>query len=255
MVYHIPMSLKESCISSFFIHVVAVLAVLAVSQYHSKMPVNNLVVTLSREKSAPLEENITPVKQDLDSRIKEDLRGEGPQSQDNGEGDISADEDSARDEAPAYRDSTADTDSSVQHSAAEHSQRDENMSESPKETEVRETPEGFVAGVSEEFLRVHTMAFAKKTGLSIQSFVQSGMINKKGDNLDGAYARVKLHYDKDGALNTIEVLTNSDTLNSILEHVSWTALPSPSTYFLQYRSLDIRIAIVNGYPFLYVAAL
>ena len=249
------MSLKESCISSFFVHVVAVLVALAVSQYHSKISVNNLVVTLSREKSTPFEENITPVKQDMDSRIKEDLRGEGPQSQDNGESDISSEGDSARDETRDYRDATADSDSSVLPSAAEHSHVDKEMSESPKATEVSQTQEGFIAGVSEEFLRAHTMAFAKKTGLSIQSSVQSEIIDKKGDNLNGAYARVKLHYAKDGALKTIEVMTNSDELNSILERASWTALPSPSTYFLQNTGLDVRIAIVNGYPFLYVAAL
>ncbi len=239
------MGLKESCISSFFIHVVTILTVLAVSQYHSKMLAGNLAVTLSEEDALPKGKSVL-VKSPV-SEEKHDQQKLASELQNI----------AAVAEVPAYGDADSGPDSFSNPASLDPPQNNWAPAASPTETESNRLSEGPDSGANDEFLKIHAVAFMRKTGLWLQSFVHAGVTDSNSETINGAYARLIVHYGGNGVAKTIDVATNSDGLKTILEQIRWSALPSTTAYLLKYDSLDldIRIAIVNGYPLLYVAAL
>ncbi len=113
---------------------------------------------------------------------------------------------------------------------------------------ARQMQQAFGAQMNAQFMLMHMSAFFKGARLSTQAFINSGTTEESREKLNGKTAFVKLLYQEDGTLENVEVSSESDELKSLLENVSWKAVPLPKTYYLPYRGIGMQIEIRYGNP-------
>lgn len=150
------------------------------------------------------------------------------------------------DEEPETMEAALEDDIEVQPPTAEPPlQTSEEKPEEPKiDAERKGAP--YFSRQYHQFLTVHTFAFAESAGKSILGAVSSEIAGSGRKLIEGSSAQVLLRYEDRGAFIGAEVVSESTELKSLLEQVRWQAVPAPSSFFLGFKGIDVRITIENG---------
>lgn len=103
-----------------------------------------------------------------------------------------------------------------------------------------------------QYLMLHTRAFAERAGRSVKTFLDAEIGGSFRMDLRDAAALVKLSFSREGALETVEVFTESEALVSLLEKFDWNTVPAPSRFLPDTAAMAFRVVVRDGAPFVTV---
>jgi hypothetical protein len=233
------MDFRESCISSFFVHAIAILLLAAVSQHHLRQP-ESLVVTLSAD------------------TFERALKGGQPDIREVREVTMPQPPVAAEKETTVAAENPEDADVIAEEKPAAV-QRDEKAPESSQATEAVPPP-GPGRGIAElarahHVIAIHTHAFVKSTSQSIQKALSREIAGDPSGGLNEGTAQVTVFFDNKGGIGEVWGSSESEKLKSVIARLDWGTIPSPAAFRLRMNGLRMLIKIEKGEPALYFSAL
>lgn len=99
---------------------------------------------------------------------------------------------------------------------------------------------------------LHSRAFAERAGRPVKAFLDAGIGGGFRMDLRNAAALIKLRFSSEGALEDVEVFTESDALVSLLEQFDWSSIPAPSRFLPDTGGIAFKVLVRDGTPFVYV---
>jgi hypothetical protein len=231
----IDMDIREHCISSVFFHVIAVLLLAAISQFHPRVP-PALTVSLYEDSSGPMSTAAQAKIEALETA------------------------------EPA----TAAEEKAVETTEPPADERVTSEEKPPSVTEpVRapETPQTAAAGMTvpgQEVTRlarihhafaIHAYAFVENASQSIQKALHREIESDPSGGLSEGTAEVMLYFNDEGGLGGISGATSSEKLQSLLGRLDWKSVPLPGDYRLKMKGLHVKIKIDRGEPSLFLTVL
>ncbi|GAB4483309.1 MAG: hypothetical protein OHK006_03890 [Thermodesulfovibrionales bacterium] len=103
-----------------------------------------------------------------------------------------------------------------------------------------------------QYLMLHTRAFAERAGRPVKTFLDAEIGGSFRMDLRDAVALVRLSFSREGALETVEVLTESDALVSVLQKFDWNTVPPPSRFLPDTDAMAFKVVVRDGAPFVTV---
>lgn len=225
------MEFKESCISSIFLHAIAVLLVAAVSQ-HQVRQVESLVITLS----ADTFQNTGSSEQAGVDHIQEVVSTDP---------DISVEEQAAlREDEPGE---TSPTAYEKPHEVPEPAQ-------SPEPPQIPDTAlpgpvqDNMALARMHQIVFIHARAFVETTSQSIQSALRREIASGLSGGLNEGTAQITFYFDERGGIGEVWGSSDSESLKTLLTRIDWKAMLSPGDFRFKMNGLRVGITIQQGEP-------
>ncbi len=214
------MDLKETLISSFFFHLILLLAMAAIASYTAGLSgrIQNIVsVDLTREDS-------------------KDLAAAGTVSPE---------------KPPAVSTPASDADASLPEQAEKNLLAESGKFQEPEkksEAENPPAPGGGFASLEDyhRFIMLHKQIFGQQARVRVNELLGEAFKANKREFYGGT-AVVYLKFGPDGRLNDVLVDSASPELKAFLEEVGWDAVPAPAAYSLRSTGVQVEFAVHEGY--------
>jgi len=232
------MDFRESCISSFFVHVMAVLLMAAVSQVYMSQPAG-MVVSLSSDTF------------EKTSRAGQQISGEATE--------VASPEPSMAAEEERVEKVENPEDANAVH--------EEKPAEVPEEEKTAETfhmastvPPGVGLDMIElartqRIIAIHTRAFVETASQSIQKALHKEIAGDSSGGLNEGTAEIALYFNEKGGIGEIWGSSASEKLQAALARLDWRTIPSPADFRFRINGLRVSIKIERGEPALLFSAL
>ena len=232
------MDFRESCISSFFVHVMAVLLFAAVSQVHMSQP-GSLVVSLS----ADTFEKISMADQPRSGELEELPSPEQPMP--------------AEEETVEGAEKPADANAVPEEKPAIVPE-EEKTSENPQMANT--VPQGVGQDMTElarmhHMIAIHKRAFVDTASQSIQKALHREIAVDSSGGLNEGTAEITFYFNEKGDIGEVWGFSGSDKLQAVLERLDWRSVPSPADFRFWMNGLRVSIKIDKGEPALSFYAL
>jgi hypothetical protein len=232
------MNLNETIISSFFIHLILFLLMLAASSYTTGFSegipkVVSVDLAMEENKDQPAE---------LRGHEDEQPTESSPPSK----GEMSLPEKAVS--APPKETTKIPEPQKTAEPATE-----------PAKIEKTEKPalqkEGFASMEAYyQFIILHKKIFGKQAGDRVNDLLREAFkVNKR--EFYGGKAMVNLKFGPDGKVTEVIVDSESPSLKAFLEEIGWGIIPAPATYFLGSDKVQIEFTVLEGYMSFNVNAL
>ena len=226
------MNIRETIISSFFIHLILILLAMAAANYRAGLPVDiSNLISVDLAPDTVKDKPMIPVPADA-----------GPSSHE---------ETGVPDQAAAgpSGEATEIPDSREEVTSASEPPEADKTEEPPVRKEGAASPEAY-----HQFILLHKRIFREQTGSRVNELLGAAFrMNKR--EFYGGTAMVSLKFGPDGKLNEVLVDSSSPELKAFLEEVGWGALTPPSAYLLGNNLVQIEFAVLEGYMSFNIEAL
>jgi len=95
-------------------------------------------------------------------------------------------------------------------------------------------------------VEIHKKLFRRQAGATVGELLDEALkVNKR--EFYGGNGLVTLEYGPDGKVNKVSVDSESPDLKAFLEEIGWGVLPSPSRYSLRNSAVRIEFSVLEGY--------
>jgi hypothetical protein len=221
------MNIKESIISSSFIHLILILLIVAASTYTTGISgglQNMISVDLTmEEKDLPEAGNETAE----EPALTPDL----PPSE-----EVSLSDQAA---PPEELKETPEPEKKAE-TVTEPVKKIENTANPPAQTGGFTSMEAYY-----QFMMMHKKIFGQKAGARVNELLgEAFKVNKR--HFYGGTAIVSLKFGADGNLREALVDSTSPELKAFLEEISWSAVPAPAQYSLKFTGVKIEFTVLEG---------
>ena len=232
------MDFRESCISSFYLHVMAVLFLAAVSQLHMSQP-GSLVVSLS----ADTFEKTSKAGQPISGEVKEVVSQEPPM--------------------PAEKE-TVEKDKNPEDANAVPEEKPAAVQEEERAAENSQMANTVPPGVGQDMMElarthhiiaIHTRAFVETASQSIQKALHTEIASDSSGGLNEGTAEITFYFNEKGGIGEIRGSSDSEKLKAALVRLDWRSVPSPADFRFRMNGLRVSIKIEKGEPALLFNAL
>ena len=216
------MDFREFCISSFFVHVMVVLLLAAVSQQHMSQP-GGMVVSLS----ADTFEKTSKADRPIISEVKE-VASTGPPMP-------------AEEETVEKAENPEDANAVPEEKATENSQIANTV-----------TPDAGLNMIelarTQHIIAIHTRAFVETASQSIQKALHKEIVSDPSGGLNEGTAEVTFYFNENGGIGEVWGDSDSEKLKAALAKLDWRSVPSPADFRFRMNGLRVSIKIERGEP-------
>ena len=230
------MEFREQCISSFFLHAIALLVMAAVAQYHPKVP-DSLMVSFASEQAGGTIAKAQPGAQEV-----------------------------------RETDQPAPQQALVQEVA--ETEEPEEPAEEMHEEEPVPTPQNDVAAkpplpsdtalpgpvgnmsalaVYHHIVAMKTRAFVQNTGNTLHSALFREVKDNPSDIQEGT-ALITFQFDDQGRLGNVMGSFDQDKLKDLFLKVDWYAIPAPRDFNVKMQGLRLKVTISRSEPYVSISA-
>jgi hypothetical protein len=229
------MDFRESCISSFFVHVMAILLLAAVSQVHMSQPAS-MVVSLSSdtfEKTSKAEEPIS-------GEMKEVASPELPM----------ASEEETIEKAENPEDANA-----VPEEKPAIVPEEEKTTENPQMAGTVPPLDMIELARMKRIIAIHKRAFVETASQSVQKALHKEIAGDPSGGLNEGTAEIALYFNEKGGIREVWGGSVSEKLQAALARLDWRTIPSPADFKLRMNGLRVSIKIERGEPTILFSAI
>jgi hypothetical protein len=221
--------LREHYISSFFLHVIGALLMVAASQHQSELP-DNFMVSLLVDASGVASQSPDEVK----------AITTGPQT--------SSEARDPETEAP-------DVAVEMAGKSVPAAQEFLSSSEIPQEAaSVSPGPDMMKTALARKMADIHIRAYVSSASKTLRKSLKQEIESDFSGGMREGSAEIMLYFNDQGEIDEVRGSSSSELLDSALGRLDWGSLSSPKEFRVRLRELIIRLDIINGEPRLTLTA-
>ncbi len=211
------MNLKETLISSLFVHLILLLVVAAVASHTTSRGLKNIISV------------------DLTRKDGKDLPAAGIDS---------------AEKPPMASTPPSDAEASRPEQAVKDPPQESIIPEPERKSETVNPPARSGGFTSLEdyhrFVMLHKQIFSQTAGARVNELLNEAFkVNKR--DFYGGTAVVYIKFGPDGKLSDVLVDSASPELKAFLEEIGWDAMPPPAAYSLRSTGMQVQFAVHEGY--------